>query len=255
MFETADLGKGPSTKRVWATLVGFTGQVVLVACALIAPLIWPQVIPRVAGVITIAAPPTAPGEQHPQVARVEPRRSAVSTPSRHAFVEPRLENIPARAPTIVDEPQAIGPSSFIPGSLPGDPSGGIPGGLPLALVGPTHLRPNPPVPPRVDPPPTPTAPVAAPRRISVVELARPIHRVEPIYPRLAVISRLQGTVRLMGVLGTDGRIREIKVLAGHPLLVQAAVDAVKQWVYAPTTLNGEPVEVQAPIEVNFILNR
>jgi len=52
----------------------------------------------------------------------------------------------------------------------------------------------------------------------------------------------------------DGRIRELKVLSGPPLLVNAAVDAVKQWIYAPTLLNGQAVEVQAPIEVNFILN-
>jgi protein TonB len=58
----------------------------------------------------------------------------------------------------------------------------------------------------------------------------------------------------MGVLGTDGRIHEVKVLSGHPFLVKAAVDAVMQWVYRPTILNGTPVEVQAPITVNFILN-
>jgi protein TonB len=67
--------------------------------------------------------------------------------------------------------------------------------------------------------------------------------------------RVSGKVELMGVLGTDGRIHELKVLSGHPLLVKAAVDAVMQWVYRPTVLNGQPVEVQAPITVNFILNQ
>jgi protein TonB len=87
----------------------------------------------------------------------------------------------------------------------------------------------------------------------VVELARPIYRVEPVYPPLAITTRTEGTVRLVGILGTDGRIRSLQVLAGHPLLVKAAMDAVRQWVYAPTLLNGEPVEVQAPIEVRFVL--
>ena len=54
-----------------------------------------------------------------------------------------------------------------------------------------------------------------------------------------------------GLLGTDGRIHELKVLSGHPLLVKAAVDAVSQWTYAPTILNGQPVEVVAPITVTF----
>ena len=56
------------------------------------------------------------------------------------------------------------------------------------------------------------------------------------------------------MLGTDGRIHELKVMRGHPLLVGAALDAVRQWIYAPTTLNGQAVEVSAPITVTFILN-
>jgi protein TonB len=59
----------------------------------------------------------------------------------------------------------------------------------------------------------------------------------------------------MGVLGVDGRIHELRVVSGHALLIKAAMDAVRQWVFAPTLLNGEPVEVQAPIQVNFILRR
>ena len=85
-------------------------------------------------------------------------------------------------------------------------------------------------------------------------MARPIHRVEPIYPSIARQARVAGVVELQGVIGTDGRIHELKVLSGHPLLVKAAVDAVSQWIYAPTILNGQPVEVAAPITVNFKLN-
>jgi len=62
-------------------------------------------------------------------------------------------------------------------------------------------------------------------------------------------------VELVGVLGVDGHIRELRAVRGHPLLIDAALAAVRQWVYAPTLLNGQPVEVQAPIQVNFILNR
>lgn len=84
--------------------------------------------------------------------------------------------------------------------------------------------------------------------------AKIIRRVIPVYPALARQARVQGTVKLLGVISIDGRIEKLQVLSGHPLLVQAAVEAVKQWTYRPTLLNGQPVEVQAPIEVNFILS-
>jgi periplasmic protein TonB len=85
---------------------------------------------------------------------------------------------------------------------------------------------------------------------SVVE-AKLISRVEPHYPALALQTRLQGTVRLQAIISRDGRITALEVLSGHPLLVQAALDAVRQWRYRPTLLNGEPVEVETSITVHF----
>jgi protein TonB len=102
--------------------------------------------------------------------------------------------------------------------------------------------------------PKTAATVVKPPRISAIELAHPIRRADPIYPPLARQARISGVVELQGVLGTDGRIHELKVLRGHPMLVKAAVDAVSQWTYAPTILNGQAVEVVAPIIVTFKLN-
>ena len=102
---------------------------------------------------------------------------------------------------------------------------------------------------------TPVATPPKPVRISQLQQATPIRKVDPVYPVLAKQAHISGTVELMGVLGTDGRIHELRVVSGHPLLIQAAMDAVKQWVFAPTILNGQPVEVQAPIQVTFVLNR
>jgi protein TonB len=82
-----------------------------------------------------------------------------------------------------------------------------------------------------------------------------LKRVIPVYPRLAVNARISGTVRLMGVIGRDGLVRELRVVDGPALLIGAALDAVRQWVYSPTYLNGEAVEVMAPIQVNFTLGR
>jgi protein TonB len=80
-----------------------------------------------------------------------------------------------------------------------------------------------------------------------------IHRVEPHYPALARQMRLEGTVRLHAIIGIDGAVRELEVESGHPLLARAAREAVLQWRYRPTRLNGEPVEVETTIEVIFEL--
>src|SRR5262249_53268390 len=102
----------------------------------------------------------------------------------------------------------------------------------------------------VDPAPTATKTPG----ISAGERAKPHQRVDRACPQLAHDALISGTTELVGVLGIDGRIHELRVVRGHPLLIDAAMAAVRQWIYAPTILNGQPVEVQAPITVNFILN-
>jgi len=86
-----------------------------------------------------------------------------------------------------------------------------------------------------------------------VEAAKLIFQVKPEYPPLAKMARIQGVVRLEAVISTGGTIRNLRVLAGHPLLVKAAIDAVARWRYQPTLLNGDPVEVITEIDVNFTL--
>jgi protein TonB len=85
--------------------------------------------------------------------------------------------------------------------------------------------------------------------------AKIVKRVIPTYPPLAKQARISGTVRLEGVISREGRIVNLQVLYGHPLLTQAALQAVGQWLYQPTLLNGEPVEVIAPIDVHFTLSQ
>ncbi len=95
------------------------------------------------------------------------------------------------------------------------------------------------------------------KRITVggaVQSAKMLKTVQPEYPPLAKQSRIQGTVRFTAAIGQDGKIKNLTLLGGHPLLVQSAVEAVKQWVYNPTLLNGEPVEVITQIDVNFTLD-
>lgn len=78
--------------------------------------------------------------------------------------------------------------------------------------------------------------------------------MEPLYPPLALRMRVSGVVELVGIIGTGGHIRELKLLSGSPLLAPAALESVRQCVYEPTLLNGEPVELIATISVIFRLN-
>lgn len=77
------------------------------------------------------------------------------------------------------------------------------------------------------------------------------HRVEPVYPRLALLTGIRGEVRLHAIISKEGTIESLSVISGHPMLASAAMDAVRQWRYHPYLLNHEPVEVETLITVNF----
>jgi len=82
-----------------------------------------------------------------------------------------------------------------------------------------------------------------------------IHRVEPVYPPLARQTHREGRVELRAIIGTDGRIRSLQIVAGDPLFEQSAVEAVQQWRYKPTILNGQPVEIDTSIMVIYSMQR
>jgi TonB family protein len=124
---------------------------------------------------------------------------------------------------------------------------GVPGGIPGGVIG--GVLGN-------DSPPPPRAAVPQVQTIRVgqnVERSNLITEVPPVYPALAKAARIQGTVRFTVRIGTVGRVESLQLVSGHPLLVAAAQDAVKQWVYRPTLLNGEPVRVETQVEVVFRL--
>jgi len=255
MFETAVLSYGTPSKRVWATALGFTGQALLIGTALLIPLVSPQTLGRAVWITSIAPPGAPPPPPTRNEVRVVPTgaKRIDSQVTRGGISLPR--NIPAVAAQIIDKEPPSAPTYIagVPGGIGSGSKDGIPGGLgiglPAALPTPVERPPEPKPVPAVKPPES-----VKPPRITVLRMATPIHRVDPIYPRIAIQAHISGSVELMGVLGVDGRIHELKVLRGHPLLIKAAMDAVLQWVYEPTLLNGQPVEVAAPITVNFILN-
>jgi TonB family protein len=86
-----------------------------------------------------------------------------------------------------------------------------------------------------------------------VQSALIVKKVPPVYPAAAKAAGIQGVVHLSAILGLDGTVQQLDVLGGPDELVQAATDAVKQWVYQPSLLNGNPVQVQTTIDVNFTL--
>jgi periplasmic protein TonB len=101
------------------------------------------------------------------------------------------------------------------------------------------------------PPKTRTGPVRIGGRVAEANL---MQQVQPTYPPLAKSARVQGAVKFTAIISKDGKIENLQLIRGHPLLVNAAKDAVLQWRYRPTLLNGRPVEVVTDIVVNFTLN-
>jgi protein TonB len=121
--------------------------------------------------------------------------------------------------------------------------GGIPG---QGLIGGTGGG------PAVPPPPKPAAPTRI-KQGGQVTAASIITQTHPVYPPLARQARIQGTVVLSAIIDKEGKVAQLSVVSGHPLLVQAALDAVKQWRYKPTLLNGDAVEVDTTISVTFTM--
>lgn len=136
--------------------------------------------------------------------------------------------------------------------VPGDISdAGIGGGGPVTpwITGATGSG-MPIQPPR---PPAPVKPLV--HRSEGVMQGQLVRQVQPLYPEIARDMHLSGTVRLEAIIGTDGTVRSLNLLSGNPILARAAVDAVHQWRYRPTLLNGAPVEVETYITVNFVLSQ
>jgi protein TonB len=90
---------------------------------------------------------------------------------------------------------------------------------------------------------------------SGVIAAQAVYQPQPVYPPIAIAAHVQGTVVLEAIIGRDGTVQDLKILKGHPLLVRAALDAVRTWRYQPTMLDSEPVDVLTEINVKFTLSQ
>ncbi len=225
-----------------ALLVSIILEAALVAAMFLLPLIT-QGLPPQQFLITPAPPYHGGGSNSsPEKPSTAPRfqQTSISTTKYPVAGQP-AHNSAQVQPYSAGEAPEIG-SGFGPGGSLGSGTGGgedVPGG-----IGP---RP-------ISEPPKPKLDKPQPRPMSegVMEAAL-LNKVQPQYPPVARLMHIAGTVRLQAIIGKDGRVRDVQVLSGHPLLVQAALAAVREWRYRPTELNHEIVEVETEITVNFVL--
>jgi protein TonB len=243
MFEDSLVESGGKlrSKQGATTAVSFILQILLIGVLVLLPLVFTEALPKQQLMTFLVAPPPPPPPPPPPAATPEIKVVKKTT---------ELDNGELRTPTkipkkiqMIKEDEAP-PSSGVAGVVGGVP-GGVPGGAIGGVLGGI-----------ISGTPTAVPKVATPQRVRVsqgVSQGLLIHQVKPSYPPLARQARIQGTVVLQAVIGKDGNIQNLKVVSGHPMLAPAALEAVKQWKYKPYYLNGEPVEVDTTINVNFTL--
>ncbi len=242
MFEDSLLESGGKLrdKRGRWTFFAFGLEALALGVMLLLPLYFTEVLPATQLVTMLVAPPPPPPPPPPAAAIVHVQHvvqtdivnGQLRTPTR---IPKKIEQIVEDAP----------PPSMAASGVQGGVPGGIPGGTPGGVIG--SIISN-----------TPSAvPTLAPPKVirvsSGVSQGNLIRKTQPNYPPLARQARIQGTVLMEATISADGTIENLRVISGHPMLIAAAVEAVKQWRYRPYLLNGQPVEVQTTIQVNFNL--
>jgi protein TonB len=174
-------------------------------------------------------------------------RSNVLRPIHHGLDFP-VSDFHPRLPSTIENPQQIAEPDGDPGL--NNLGGYVPGAISMNDFRPTSSQ--------VEPPPVETHKMNEKSIVKVsegVQRAQLVTRIEPRYPPLAIATRTQGTVLLHAIISVDGRITRLEVVSGPPLLVQAAIDAVREWRYRPTYLSGQAVEVETSISVIFRLGQ
>lgn len=243
MFEDSLIESGGRRggKRGATTLLSFVLQAILLGILILIPLIYTEALPKQQLMTFLVAPPPPPPPPPPPAAQqIKVVKQIVSEINNGQLRTPT--KIPEKVQMIKEEeaPPAAGIGGVVggvPGGIPGGQMGGVIGGI-------------------ISSTPVAVPKAATPTRVRVsqgVSQGLLIHQVKPTYPPLARQARIQGSVVLQAVIAKDGTIQGLKVVSGHPMLTGSAVEAVKQWRYKPYFLNGEPVEVETVVTVNFTL--
>lgn len=246
MFEDSLLESGGKLKdkRGRYTTVAFLIEAVILGIALLIPLYYTETLPAAQLITFLVAPPPPPPP---------PPAAALVKIQKVVKVETDLDNgklrTPSRIPKTIQKivedtpPPVVNTQAGVIGGVPG----GVPGGQLNGVIG-GIISSTPTTVPTLAPPPKVV------RVSSGVSAGMLIRRIQPNYPPLARQARVQGSVLLEATISENGDIVDLHVVSGHPMLVAAAVEAVKQWRYRPYLLNGQPVSVQTQVQVNFRLD-
>lgn len=227
------------TNKPWTVILSMIFQTAFLAVLILIPLIYTEALPKTMMATLLVAPPPPPPPPPPPVAQIVHVKPQVHLMDAGKLVTPKV--IPKDIKIIKeDAPDMSGMQGGVVGGVAGGQMGGVIGGVIGGVGG-------------APPPPRPTQ--SRIRQGGQVQAAKLVNKVQPMYPPLARQTRISGTVRLHAIIAKNGSVEQLEVISGHPLLVQAALDAVRQWKYQPTTLNGEAVEVDTTIDVIFSLNQ
>lgn len=224
------------TRRGATTALSVALQSIVLGALVLLPLIYTEALPRMQMLGTLPTPPPAAPPRTPHTPPLRPEHAVISELRDGQVLLPT--HIPAHAATLADP---VPPSTTAVGVPYGveHSTGGADGNNPLNSVLANHV---------------PAPPEPRTERLVVtggVTEGHLVRRVAPEYPQLARQARIEGDVILHAIISRDGTIENLNVVSGHPLLVRAALDAVRQWRYQPFLLSGRPVEVDTEILVRF----
>lgn len=234
--ELVESTKKKKTNKVWGFWLSVGVQSLILGILILIPLIYTSALPKALMTTFLVAPPPPPPPPPPAVVKVVkvqpkfvPERMVAPT-----VIPKKIEIVKEQAP-----PPDVGVTGGVPGGVPGGSAagvlGGIIGGAPGGL-------------------PAPPPKVTKPLRIGgQVMQGRLEHQIMPVYPQIAKIAHVEGTVVLHAIIDENGRIQELQYISGPALLKQSAMQAVRQWQYVPYRLNGQPVKVDTTISVVFNL--
>jgi protein TonB len=226
-------------RNPWAAVGSATLLSLFLVALVVIPLLHMDALPERETVTMLFVPPPA------VASAVTTFRAPVPTYTSNSISIPTAMHMKQETPP---PPPLVATTDGVVGGVPGGVVGGVPSGVLAEVLNGTRS-----VPMLV---PAKTSP--APKRMRIasrVAEANLIHDVAPTYPPEAGRARIEGTVVLLAVIAKDGSVRDVRVESGLPVLAQAAIDAVKQWRYKPYLLNGEPIEVDSQITINFALSR
>lgn len=243
MFDQTFINGRHDVNRPYTIVLSLLMQIGVMCMVILIPLIYSEALPsaQLKSMLVAPAPPRAP------VLHKSATGTAQATAVRH-FIAPPLVT-PILIPRKADDIEGDAPTPDIGVTSDTGDADGATGGVVASILG--SIRGNAPTVVAMPKPNTRSGPVRVGGRVAEANLIR---RVQPMYPPLAKSARVQGTVEFTATISKDGSIENLRLIRGHPLLVNAAQEAVLQWRYRPTLLNGQPVEVVTDIVVNFTLN-